>query len=388
MGKIGILTYHNNGNRGAILQAYSLAKSLKKEFKSKKIEIVDYRTLGKEINKLFGATLTRNTPKLILKKLPDYNTSTKFLEKENILSSERIITNSHKKAVKFLKNQDYEMLVVGSDQVWTLEKKNKLLPTYRPFPNGYYLDPSLECFKVSFAASANGTTYKSLSTSEKRTYKKYLSNFDRISVRDEHTENFLEQLGIHKVKRVPDPTLLIDFQNLDLKDILIDCGISLDKPILGIHQCGDITKKIADHYREKGYQIVSPYRGSNVDIELFKKIDPLEYYSIHGYFDFVISKSLHSTIFSIKNGTPFATLDFSNPNMINKKETVLEEFSLLDRHIDMSGKEDFGEVVEEIEKCEKGLDGKHLQQRLDDMKEKGFKYIEELRRMLDEKNRS
>lgn len=386
MKKIGILTYHNNGNRGAILQGYCLAVSIKGKLNQEKIEITDYRTLGKEIKRLIGADITRHTPKIFLRKITNYNTCTKFLKKENMLSSNKIITNSHKKAIQFLKNKDYGMIVVGSDQVWTKEERNTTLPTNRPFPNAYYLDPSLKCLKVSYAASANGVDYHSLSESQIETYRKHLSAFDKISVRDQHTEELLVKIGVSEVNRVPDPTLLMDLPDSDLKDVLIDVGISLEKPIVGIYQCGKMSKKIADHYREKGYQVVALYKSQKADFELFTKIDPLEYYSVHRYLDFVVSGSLHSTIFSIKNGTPFVTLDYSDSNLIDKKETLLEEFSLLDRHINISSEEDFEDVIERIEKCEKELNEGDINRRLDKMKEKGLNYIEELGDMLDEKD--
>jgi len=388
MKKIGILTYHNNGNRGSILQAYCLAKSLAGNIDNSEVEIIDYRSFSKEIRRLFGKTIYRKTPIIFLKRLADYDVCTKFFRKKQILSSEKIITDKYKKAIDFLKNQDYDMIVVGSDTIWNLRKENGILPTTRPFPNPYFLNPNLECLKVSYAASVGSTDYKDLSKNKTETYKKHLSSFDKISIRDEHTENFLNKLGISKSKitRVPDPTILVDLPDSDPTDTLARLGISLDKPILAINRCGELTKEIIDVYKGKGYQIVAPYKGNHSDVELFTDITPLEYYSVHGCFDFVVSGSLHTTIFSIKNGTPFATLDFSDSNLIDKKETLLKEFNLLNRHIKVSDNDDSKDILEKIEKCEKDLDEKSIQRRLDQMKEKGLKYIEELGEMLDEKD--
>lgn len=41
--KIGILTFHQSVNNGAVMQAYSLSKRLKKEYPEAEVEIIDYR---------------------------------------------------------------------------------------------------------------------------------------------------------------------------------------------------------------------------------------------------------------------------------------------------------------------------------------------------------
>ena len=47
--KIGILTFHNNENRGSILQAYCLKESLEDLIEGADAEVIDYRTISHEI---------------------------------------------------------------------------------------------------------------------------------------------------------------------------------------------------------------------------------------------------------------------------------------------------------------------------------------------------
>jgi len=383
--KIGILTYHNNRNRGSILQAYCLAKSLEEKTQNCDVEIIDYRTLSIEIKRMIGGYIHKKTPIVFFKRITDYHTCIDFLKEENILSSEKIITNNHKKAINFLNKQNYDMIIVGSDTIWKLKEKDGILPITRPFPNAYFLDPNLNSLKVSYAASMGSTDYRKLSKNKINIYKRHLSSFDKISVRDQHSEDFLRELGVSNITRVPDPTILMDLPESDLKNLLSSNGVSLNKPILAINQLiGNSEKLITKHYRQKGYQIVAPNRSRYADVNLFGKVTPLEYYSLHKYFDFVISGSLHTTIFSIKNGTPFATLDFSSPHLIDKKETLLEEFSLLDRHIKVD-EQNTESVLDKLEGFERELDHKHIQKRLSSMREKGFAYIQKLGEMLHEK---
>jgi len=379
MKKIGILTYHNNTNRGSHLQAYCLWRALSKMMKDTTVEIIDYRTLSKEIKRIYSTS-----PKRFVKQILDYNTSFNFLKKYNALSSNKIITNNYNKAIEFLKEKDYDMIVVGSDVVWRIENE-KYFPPSRPFPNAYFLNPCLDTIKVSYAPSASITDLRSLSKEKIDKIRYYLSNFDKISVRDTHTEKLLHQIGISNLTRVPDPTILIDIPQVNGKALLESYGISVDEPILGIHRVGKLENKIIDYFREKNYQIVSPETSKNSDLDLWGKLDPLEYYSLFKYFDFVVTGSLHSTIFSIKNRTPFATLDFSFSNVVDKKETLLEDFSLLDRHLKKSeiGKEN---VLDKIKKCEKDFDANQINKRLKFLRNKGIDYIKELEVLLNEKN--
>lgn len=373
MGKIGILTYHNNINRGSILQAFSLYNFLQKNSLKREIEIVDYRLFSEEIKRI----CSRNPLTSVYKTL-DYFTFENFFRSNDALSKEKIITNNHNKAIKFLKNKNYDMLIVGSDTVWRLEN-GKLA---RPFPNAYFLDPDLDCLKVSYAASSSITDYKNLSKDKINSLNNHFNAFEKISVRDEHTENFLKKLGINDFRRVPDPTILEDLPKKDLTNVLENNNIDLSRPIIAINQCRNFSKDISKYYKDRGYQIVSLYKSKYADFNLLGKITPLEYYSIYRHFDFVISGSLHSTIFSIKNKIPFATLDFSTSDFIDKKENLLKEFSLLDRQIKVANKST-NEVFDKINSCEKKLNKRQIQKKLTSMKKLGIEYVNDLLTMLD-----
>lgn len=378
MFKIGIITYHNNENLGGILQAYCLWKSLTQHISDSFVEIIDYRTINEEIRRLF----TLN-PYMLGKHIIEYNTCINFLKDNRSLSPYRIITNNHKKAINFINKNKYNMIVVGSDQIWNIQK---FFCSKQPFPNAYFLDPKLKTIKVSYAPSANKMIPESLTEDEWKIYKKHISAFDKISVRDTHTENLLKSLGISKITKVPDPTIINDMTQIDLKNRLHSFGISSNKPIVAINQLrGGIEKTITEYYRSKGYQIVAPNYSKYSDLNFLGKVTPFEYYSLHKYFDFVITGSFHTTIFSIKNFTPFVTIDHSQKSMIDKKETLLKDISLPDRHIKMTelNKDQF---IDKIERCEKQLDENKTKKSLYKLKQKGIVFIKELEDLLIEKN--
>ena len=376
---IGVLTYHNNENKGAILQAYCLANALKKITKMP-TEIIDYRPLSKEFIRL----LSKN-PKKSMKKISDYFLTESFLNANCNLSSKKLVTNNYEKTIRFIKKLNYDMIVVGSDVVWRIKKNG--LRFSPPFPNAYFLAPSLNTIKVSYGASADTTSFERLTENDKKFLKQTLGAFNRISVRDNHTEHFLKCLGIEEFERVPDPTLLIRIPSINLTNFLESNGISLDKPILGLHEVKHpIVKKICEKYRKRGFQIVTPTTHPYVDIELFSKLDPIQYYSLYKYFDMVITSSFHSTIFSIKNNTPFITVDTKDvyKSFESKTHSLLEEFNLLDRHVDLvNGSTDF---IAKIESCEERLKQSVINTKLSEFRNKGISYIDGLKEFVPSDN--
>ncbi len=378
--RIGILTYHNNFNRGSLIQAYCLWKSLSEIIPESTVEIIDYRTLSKEIKAIFP-----ENPKIYFKQLNDRNTWKKFFKNHRCLSDKHIITNNHKKAIRFIEQQGYDMVVVGSDQTWRIERGG-ISFINRPFPNAYYLDPSLDTFKVSYAASANRMSFQSMSESEIKIFKKHISSFQEISVRDTHTIKLLGKMGIHDITRVPDPTFLIDIPSVDLDNLLKSKGIKIDEPILGVDRIeSELAKKLINEYRKKGYQIVTPtYFGrENADVNIYN-LSPFEYYSLYKYFDLVVTRSFHSTIFSIKNMTPFITLDPIPMKEGDKLFCMLDDLSLLDRYIYILDK-GTDEILEQILTKEKPLNKKKVTKQLNEYKNIGQSYIKKLSDELYEK---
>lgn len=379
---IGILTYHNNNNIGGVLQAYCLWKKIKEEAPESNVEIIDYRSRSKEIKRIFSLN-----PIDVLNNLQKYRDCISFFENNGALSSKKLISDNHEKSIRFINNLDYDMVIAGSDVVWRLEKGG-LTFLNRPFPNPYYLDEDLNTLKVSYAASANKTHSAMMTKSEQEIFKDHLSSFDQISVRDDHTESLLQEFGISQIIRSPDPTFLTDIPKDSVNHLLQSAGVDVSKPILGLNGTEDrVFKEIANEYRSRGYQIVSLKRSPYADINLNGDLKPFEYYSVHNEFDLIITKSLHTTIFSIKNDVPFATVDVvpHEPGSISKTHSLLRECSLTDRYIDPTDN-DIDKVLDFVNNNESDIDTKKVTKRLSEFEQKGTTYINDLIDLAYEKN--
>ena len=81
--KIGILTFHQSINNGAVMQAYSLSKRLKKEYPDDEIEIINYRK--KSVDRAYSYHMSdyfrASSFKQLVKKLLDLLIDPKLLKR-------------------------------------------------------------------------------------------------------------------------------------------------------------------------------------------------------------------------------------------------------------------------------------------------------------------
>lgn len=309
--KIGILTFHYAINEGAVLQAYSLAQNCQKLFPDAKVEIIDYRSLNAEKLYCRYACISRN-----FKSLPStirhYKRIRRFAKKELPLSEKKFISDDYIKAKEFIKGQKYDVIFVGSDEIWKIGK----MATGRLFPNVYWLGKDIKCVKFAFAASANRMPYKELTVEQKETIRDSLNDFEYIFVRDTHTLEMVKYLGSYdsqKVSIAPDPTFMLDMPSLDLEKKLTILGFDWNKPrVAFVLSAKDLVTKSAKYFKRKGYQTIALSTYINdVDINLCGKLDVFEWANVFRYFSFCVTSRFHPIIFSLRHGTPFLAVDYN-----------------------------------------------------------------------------
>ena len=337
--KIGILTIHHTNNPGSILQAYSQASAFQNHFDDTGVEIIDYRARNKEMKEIKKIFI--NLIKLRFDPFNEYMTYKDSMDKYLPLGNKTITTDDYKKAIDFLKNE-YDIIVVGSDELWkTISNKFQ-----RPFPNIYWLAPEIKATKIAFAVSANRCEYKDISEKNRKIGKKLIENFDFLGVRDDHTSKLIKMLNVGNkiIHKVPDPTFANDLDMKSLEKVrnkIVKEGVNLQKPILGFY--GSLPSHINNYnpnillkyYKKQGYQIVSlKGKHSFSDIHLKGILDPFEWSIVFGLCDFCITTTYHGTIFSIKNKTPFLSIEHADyyKRIKGKIRDLLEEMSLTDNY--------------------------------------------------------
>lgn len=212
MKKIGIITFWKSYNYGALFQAYATFKFISdrnnkvvfinyenenerrlKNFFSYRKDYSIYRNLKNNIKSIFLGTYFYNKKSFntFIKKLPsttEYSTYKDLYELKN--------------------KEKFDILVVGSDQVWNPEITGGEIE--KAFLLGF--DDSTR--KISYASSMG--SYNLIKTIEKEIFYKYLNRFEKVSVREIEAKNELENIGIKNIQVVSDPVLLLKKEEWDV----------------------------------------------------------------------------------------------------------------------------------------------------------------------------
>ena len=382
--RIGILTFHYVINEGAVLQTYALFIKLHQLFRNDIVEVIDYRTVN--ASQAYWKYIASNTksPRIMFQRASRCRRLRNFISQNVTLSSTRLTSDDYEVAVNFLKDK-YDLIVVGSDEIWT--SNDSLFP----FPNIYWLSETLNCHKIAYAVSANKRRYRESTCEERGWMKKQLDAYDLIGVRDNHTFDMAQSLGLDdpsKIVKVPDPTFTLPPADVDVRAFLEQRGLDLTRPVLGITFCfPDINREILELFKARGYQTVGiTVSNPDVDLNLVGQLDPFQWSRIYHFFSLCLTNLFHGTVFSLKAGIPFLSFDYfsrSNQDYETKLKCLLDEFQLSDRYVpaqDFSGTA--SQILCQVDKVLTSHDPVSVQTRLDEASQTAERFFDEARRRL------
>ena len=189
-------------NYGAVLQTYGLNTALRKMGVDAKV--LDY-------NPKYYYTSTRPLPIRMLRaivRFPDLvkgrKVFGKFLEDYIPMSAKTYRTLAEIEA----DTPQSDVYICGSDQIWNC--KNKL----NGKDDAFFLSfAPAGARKVAYAASI---AMPEIPDDQKDRYRRLISNFDAVSVREPSSVPMLEDLGISNVQSVIDPVFLLEKDDWDV----------------------------------------------------------------------------------------------------------------------------------------------------------------------------
>ena len=203
------------------------------------------------------------------------------------------------------------------------------------YPNVYWLPPEVPGVKVAFGASGIGADMR-LVTKHKDALRESLNGFRLISVRDHFTREMVRAIGPDPaipVHTIPDPTILEDFPETGVAEILRKHGVDGNRPVLGImvHGKHALCGAVADHFRRRGFAVValSMYNPC-ADVNLGCVLGPYEWAEAIGRLTFCLTDRFHGTVFCLKNNTPFVSVDPRPPGepIANKILSLLQDWRM------------------------------------------------------------
>lgn len=330
--KVGILTFHSAHNYGAVLQAFALKQKLTDMNHS--VQIINYR--NKVIKKKYSSKLSIQLrpqdiihPKGYLHKLqfiyniPRYQPAWKKQCERFEDFIEKVLLEGEIKEYTFeeLQTVDKEVLIAGSDQIWTGDLTGNL-------DQVYLLDFPTKAKKISYAASIYGGK---IPKTELATFKRCLSEFDKISVREEKLAESISRDCGYSVVTVLDPTLLLDadkYVPLIGSERLCEDKFLLAYFVTDSSALANLAAYIAKSLKLQLIEI-HYYKKEPDNTYYIADAGPSEFLWYISNATYIITNSFHGTVFSILFHKNFYSIYNNDARMDN----LLNQLGLSSRHM-------------------------------------------------------
>lgn len=319
--RIGILTLPLHTNYGGILQAYALQTVL--ERMGHEVVIID-EPIRKQVTK------NKQIFKRLIKKLIGRPT-TIFWEMYLYYSYPIVSRNIQQFVDKYLnrvvvdspselKEEDFDAIVVGSDQIWRPKYYSHIKDAYLDFAKKW---KSIK--RIAYAPSF-GTDEWEYTDGQTEEFSKLLKMFDAVSVRENSGIELCKKYFDVDAIQVLDPTMLLSRE--DYASVINDSTTPAPQGDLlqyVLDKSGSITELVNHIAKEK---MMKPFSVSGKPFVEGQKVEKCICPSIESWLrgfrdaSFVVTDSFHACVFSLIFNKPFCVVG-------NKARGMARFYSLL-----------------------------------------------------------
>ena len=317
---IGIITQPLRYNYGGILQNFALQIVLKR--------------LGHQVTTLDGEVkITNNFKRRIINIVKSfllffrdkrgrilgiipYRTTHELL---SINTNKFIRQYINSKKISSFREVDYDVLIVGSDQVWR--------PSYSNLDEAYldFVKNNKNIVKIAYSASFGSDIWE-YSNEETIKYSQLIKLFDAVSVREESGIHLCRKYFNVDAIHVLDPTMLLNKEDY-IKELNIENVEQSQGTLFYYFLDNDISKMDILKYVENELKIIPFTVNSKIEsnnASIHEQIQPPVENWLRAFYDaeFIITDSFHGSVFSMLFNKPFI--------VIANKKRGLARFKLLD----------------------------------------------------------
>lgn len=356
--RIGVYTHRLHLNYGGILQAYALQRVLQDMgHDAVYIEWCPYN--------FHFASLKIYLWRFLLKL---------FRNRKVIIFRERMYRKCYYKINKFAENnisilpiknlheEDVDVIVVGSDQIWR--------PVYIPNIEEAYLGfaKDWKIRRIAYAASFGVDDWSEYSEEQTVVCRNLAQKFDAISVREDSGVALCRNyLGVD-AKHVLDPTMLVDIKHYI-------CHINSSEKLYPERMClayilDEADDKLTVLNSAAKYQDYNVLQWKNIDTPNLKNPTVEEW--LKGFHDaeFVFTDSFHGCVFSIIFNKPFIAFGNEGRGMA-RFNSLLKMFGLEELLITSS--EQF--TLELVDRAILCFSDNSIQQRLNELRRESYEFL-------------
>lgn len=336
--KIGIVTILSVNNYGAELQAFALQNKLNSMgYNAQIIDYLFYKNPNFKATKKSKSFVKLGFKQQLKEKFYPYYKSIKSIPYRNQkLIRDNKFENFHKEFTnrtptlntieKLYKTSfDYDVYMVGSDQVWNPNTHVNLEPYFLTFA-------PKDKIKIAYASSFGVNNVPEIYEGH---YKKLLNNIDFIGVREKQGVSIVENLTSKAAKWVLDPTFLLN----KFEWTSFESPSTINEPYLLMYILTDaeyITNLARHIAKEKNLKIVRICKNafvedSSKDVTNIIDAGPKEYLGLFRKATFVLTTSFHGTCFSVNFNIPFFTILKKNKTNNSRQINLLRELNIENR---------------------------------------------------------
>lgn len=325
---IKVITRHGPSNYGSVLQSIATLEILRRL--GADAEIIDYQREDERGLKAVLANVNHksgysNPIKKLLYVAIRFPMEWIAQRKFDKMRKASLRLTSRCKDTSDLKRLDADIFMTGSDQVW-----GPVLT--EPYDSNYFLDfVDDKTKKIAYAASFGKAKFDDAVSSK---FKKLLSRYDHIAVREDTAKKLLENWDIHCDGQVLDPTLLLtsaEWSKLISKEKNRG-GYVLAYQIHNNPKLNELAKEIAERLNLPLYR-VSP------SLHQFSRGGKFIYLPDLGGFlsaikncSYLVTDSFHGTCFAINFNKQFVEV-LPNNGTASRNQSILKLTGLTNRII-------------------------------------------------------
>lgn len=355
--RVGIITFHRANNYGATLQCYALQRVLIKL--GYVAEVIDYRqpfieTLYKPVKwnviregflkpRLLGGYLFKVLP-MDFRKMLGFDHFRK-----------RLIHQTKKFSKSDDMPQDFDVYLVGSDQMWNLDLYGgKMDSVY--FGDFHHPETS------SLATYAVSTDFKALAKIGRDAMKIVVKRFANLSFREQAICDEVKHMTGVSGRSDVDPTLLLG--GSEWAALCKD-----EKKLEGKYLLTYFMHKIADKvdFNDRVNRLAARLDCKVVNVHDVAN-SPDEFLSAIRHARCVVTSSFHAVVFSVLFNKTFYAVNSHNGREI-RYESLLHSLGLSEQYIEAA----------ELDRADGGtIDYSFAMQRLEEMRRESIKYLSEL----------
>lgn len=316
--KAGIITYHFAANYGAVLQCFALKKALCSiGVKASVLNFVSRKQASN--NALYRPW---KSPGNIVKNallLPFHRSRSRRIARFKVFMETHLLEDTSP-AIRdvsglehFVRDNHFDFLVSGSDQVWN--------PMIKDFNDAFFLPFATTAAKIGYAVSTGGASASALEA-----YRTFMEAFSDITVREKSTASALQKVMGKSYEEVCDPVFLLEQEEWKAQAIAI--------PKKNYLLCYFVNSRalpqkiaLAQHIaRTRGLDlvVVSPrITKYNFLCNVLSDCGPCEFLSWFLNAGYVCTDSFHGTAFSLLFNREFSTFELKENANDGRKSGLL-----------------------------------------------------------------